>query len=65
MARYLSEELIQYCHDDQLEKVAACLTLQVDVNTVSEDGRWSGLTIAAEKNNFKLLDLFLSQSGVI
>ena len=64
MARYLSEEWIQYCHDDQREKVTACLTLQVDVNTVSEDGRWSCLTIAAEKNNLKLVDLLLSQPGV-
>ena len=41
---------IQHCLDNDLEKVKDCLSSGVDVNTVSEDGRWSGLTIAAHYN---------------
>ena len=64
MARYLSKEFIQYCQENKLEEVKACLTLKVDVNTVSEDGHWSGLTIAAKMNNLDLLDLLLSHPDI-
>ena len=42
----------------------ACLTLEVDVNTVSEDGLWCGLTIAAHKNYLELLDILLSHPAI-
>ena len=64
MARNLGEEMLEYCWENQLEKVKACLTLEVDVNTVSEDGCWSGLTIAAWKNNMELMEIFLSHPNI-
>ena len=64
MARNLEKEMIDYCHGNQLEEVKACLTLKVDVNTVSEDGRWSGLTVAAYKNYTELLEILLSQPQI-
>ena len=60
----LGKEFLQYCDDNKLEKVKACLTLEVDVNTVSEEGERSGLTIAAEKNNIELLNILLSHPGI-
>ena len=62
--RDLSKELLLYCERNELEKVKACLTLEVDVNTVSEDGLWSGLTIAAHKNYSELVDLLLSHPDI-
>ena len=41
------EEMIQNCQINYLEGVTDCLSRGVDVNTVSKDLRWSGLTIAA------------------
>ena len=60
----LSYLFITSCEENNLKKVGACITLGVDVNTVSEDGKWSGLTIAAHKNYIKLLDLLLSQPAI-
>ena len=42
----------------------AYLSLEVDVNTVSEDGEWSGLAIAAAENKLKLLNILLSHPGI-
>ena len=36
----------------------------VDVNTVSEDGRWSGLTLAADRNKSELLEILLSHPDI-
>ena len=55
---------ITSCQDNELDKVKACVLLGVDVNIVSEDGQWSGLTIAAHKKFPQLLDLLLSQPGI-
>ena len=60
----LSYLFITSCEENNIKKVEACITLGVDVNTVSEDGTWSGLTIAAHKNYIKLLDLLLSQPAI-
>ena len=60
----LSEEFIQYCWTNELEKVKACLTLKVNVNTVSDYGYWSGLTIAAYMNYPELVDLLLSHPDI-
>ena len=66
--RNLSKEFIQYCEGNELEKVKACLTLGVDVNTVSKDKygttTYSGLTIAANKNYPELVDLLLSRPDI-
>ena len=55
---------ITFCQENDVEKVNCCIKLGVNVNTVSEDGEWSGLTIAAHKNYSELLDLLLSQPGI-
>ena len=45
----LAREFLKYCKSNNLDKVTDCLSRGVDVNTVSEDGCWSGLTLAAEE----------------
>ena len=60
----LSTQFIYFCEKNDLEKVRACLTLELDVNTVSETGLWSGLTIAAYKNYLELLDVLLSHPAI-
>ena len=57
-------KFLQHCEENELEEVRACLTRKVDVNRVSEDGHWSGLTIAAHKNYLELLDLLLSHPDI-
>ena len=64
MSRYMSKMYLQYCKDNKLEDVRACLSEGVDVNAVSDNGRWSALTIAAHKNLPDLLELVLSQPGI-
>ena len=64
MNNSLKELFLEACQKNDLDRVKASLTLDVDVNTVSEDGQLSGLTIAAWKNYPKLLDLLLSQPGI-
>ena len=64
MSRYMSKMYLQYCKDNRLEDVRACLSEGVDVNAVSDNGRWSALTIAAHKNLPDLLELVLSQPGI-
>ena len=56
---YLAE-----CHDNNLAGVRVSLSRGVDVNTVSEGGYWSGLTIAAEKNYPELLEILLSHPDI-
>ena len=51
--------LFKHCEENNLERVTECLSRGVDVNTVSEDGHWSGLTIAAKENFPVLLDVLL------
>ena len=63
MNNSLKELFLEACQNNDLDRVKAGLTLDVDVNTVSEDGQWSGLTLAARKNYPHLLDLLLSQPG--
>ena len=56
----LEEEFLGYCFSGKLQEVRACLTLKADVNTKSDDGFWSALTIAAHMNNPELLEVLLS-----
>ena len=58
----MDQEFIQHCQNSELERVTDCLSRGVDVNTVSGDGRWSGLTIAAWQENTELLSVLLSIS---
>ena len=58
--RDLEEEFLTYCVSKNLVKVKACLTLDVDVNTVSEDGRWCAIRIAVNRSSLELLDILLS-----
>ena len=58
------EEWIKCCQKNDLNRAEACLSLKVDVNTVSEDGQWSGLTIAASKNYTDLLEILLSHPKI-
>ena len=37
--KWIKTEWIQYCQENRLDEVKACLSLKVDVNTVSEDGQ--------------------------
>jgi len=60
----LKQEFIKYCQENDLKRAEACLTLDVDVNTVSEDGHWSGLTVAAYKNYKDLLEILLSHPQI-
>ena len=60
----LSEEFLKYCRENRLDKVADCLTRGVDVNTVSEDGCWTGLHIACYKGYPELLKLLLEESNL-
>ena len=55
---------IEHCKANNLEGVTDCLSRGVDVNTVSEDGRWSGLTIAAYKNYPELLEILISHPDI-
>ena len=57
-------QFIKHCQDNNLEGVRDCLSRGVDVNTMSEDGRWSGLTIAAKKNYIELLEILLSHHHI-
>ena len=60
----LQQKFLKYCQSNDLKRAEACLTLDVDVNTVSEDGHWSGLTIAAYKNYTELLEILLSHPQI-
>ena len=62
--RKLGFKFIDNCHDSNLEGVRECLSQGVDVNTVSEDGYWSGLSIAATENNQELLEILLSHPDI-
>jgi len=57
-------EFLRNCEENNLDGVRDCLSRSVDVNTVSEDGHWSGLTIAADKNYPELLEILLSHPDI-
>ena len=59
-----NEEMIRHCQNNNINGVTYFLFRGVDVNTVSEDGQWSALTIAAEKNYTELLEILLSHSDI-
>ena len=57
------QEFLKCCQKNDLKRAESCLSLKVDVNTVSEDGRWSGLTIAAHKGRVHLFSNGPHSSG--
>ena len=59
-----NRQFLKYCQENNLIKVRESLSLGVDVNTVSDNGRWSALTIAAHKNYPELLDILLSHPAI-
>jgi len=61
---HLAKEFLQHCHDNNLDGVRESLSRGADVNTVSEDGHWSGLTIAAVWNYPELLEILLSHPDI-
>ena len=62
--QYLPFLFIDACLKKDLRKVEACLLLGVNPNTVSEDGKWSGLSVASFENEPQLLDLMLKQPDI-
>ena len=60
----LKDQFLENCHKNDLNAVTDCLSNGVDINTVSEDGYWSGLTIAAIRNNPELLEILLSHPHI-
>ena len=60
----LTEEFLKYCWENKLDKVSDCLSRGVDVNTVSEDGCWTGLHIACYKGYVELLNLLLEEPNL-
>jgi len=57
-------EFLRNCGENNLAGVRESLSRGVDVNTVCEDGHWSGLTIAAEENYPELLEILLSHPDI-
>ena len=57
------QEFLKSCQKNDLKRAESCLSLKVDVNTLSEDGRWSGLTIAAHKGRVHLFSNGPHSSG--
>ena len=56
----VKELFIEACQKNELEKVKACITLGVDINLVTDDGKWSGLTAAAHNGSLETLDHLLT-----
>ena len=58
------EQFLDHCHENNISEVKKCLSRGVDVNTVSGDGDWSGLIIAAWNDYSDLVDLLLAQPDI-
>ena len=64
MAEDLNGMFLARCLENNLEDVKSCLSQGADVNTVSQDGCWSGLTWAAYNDHMELLDILLSHPDI-
>ena len=64
MAEDLNGMFLAKCLENNLEDVKSCLSQGADINTVSRDRCWSGLTWAAHKNHTELLDILLSHPDI-
>ena len=61
----IREKFIEYCRTNQLAQVTACVEIiGVDVNTVSRDGKWSGVFAAAHHGSTDVLQWLLAQPGI-
>ena len=56
----IKDLFIEACRKNELEKVKACITLGVDINLVTPDEKWAGLTAAAQEGSFKVLEHLLT-----
>jgi len=59
----LTKIFFESSEDGNLEKVKACVTLGVDINSVSKK-YGTGLCIAARNNDLELLEYLLSCPGI-
>ena len=59
-----NQHFLKCCEQNNLEGVTYYLSCGADVNTVSDDGCCSGLTIAAKKNYPELLEILLSHPQI-
>ena len=55
---------VDCCKRNNVVKARMALALGVDINTVTEDGRWAGLTIAAANNALDIMDWLLQLPGL-
>ena len=55
---------ISACSLNNVIKAELALSLGVDINTVSRDGRWSGLTAAAWNGSQKIVKMLLEKPEI-
>ena len=55
---------ISACSLNNVIKAELALSLGVDINTVSRDGRWSGLTAAAWNGRQKIVKMMLEKPEI-
>ena len=60
----LKDIFLESCHENNIEKVQNCLSLEVDMNCVSDDGLCSGLAIATRNEYKDLFDILLACPGI-
>ena len=58
------EVFISACSLNNVIKAELALSLGVDINTVSRDGRWSGLTAAAWNGSQKIVKMLLEKPEI-
>ena len=60
----LIRKFLDHCEANNPDGVRSCLSRGVDINAVSQDGRWSGLTIVAHMNHTELLEILLTHPDI-
>ena len=55
---------IDSCKRNNVAKARMALSLGVDINCVTEDGKWSGLTVAAANNALEVVTWLLGLPGL-
>ena len=56
---------IDSCKRNNVAKARMALSLGVDINCVTEDGKWSGLTVAAANNALEVVTWLLGLPGLV
>ena len=62
--RNIKDTFLAACESSNLINVKDCLVRGVDVNCMSEDGKWFGLKYAVSANHEELLELLLSNPNI-